>query len=186
MVGPFIDGDDLCRDCGLCCHDVTGLRVTEEELVRLPRLAPFVTSVEGPFRLLDVPGPCPYLGSDMRCTVFEQRPFDCSLYPLNIKTVTTVTTVGVRGPGDTIEARWNFGGAGCPHRPEFVAIARHQDMGPVRDWVARSTGADRVVLRTTRWERVRAALTVWLFRVHLLAPVRAAVRGVRSLWPRRR
>ena len=183
----FLDGDDLCADCGWCCHDVTALRMTPPELERLPLLAAHVTHREGPFALVDVPGPCPYLGEDRRCTVFDERPFDCSLFPLN------VLSVGLRQPDGTVLARWHFGGGSCPERPALVEAAREESTAPLRDWVASATDVapEQVLLEVTRRERARAAVTTWLHRAGLLRPLRRALRRAEpepppGLTPRRR
>lgn len=116
------------------------LRVTDSELERLPALGPFVTRREGVFSLLDIPGPCPYLKDDGRCGTFATRPFDCSLYPVN------VVSVGVRRPDGSVRAVWQMGGGDCPERTAFVRRAHGAGISPLRAWLVAVTGANRVRL----------------------------------------
>jgi hypothetical protein len=171
-VPAFLDGDDLCRDCGQCCRDITGLRVTEAELVRVPLLAPFVVEQQEHFAILEVPGACPYLDDAGRCSTFETRPFDCSLYPINVLDVVHVDTIGVRDPDGHVRATWHFGAGDCPHRMEFVDLARSQDLEPLRAWVADATGAARVTLHIASRDRLRAAVTTRLHRLGVLERLR--------------
>ena len=165
-VSAFLDGDDLCAGCGICCHDITGLRVADAELERVPLLAPYVVGREGVFNLLSVPGACPYLRADGRCGTFATRPFDCSLYPVH------VSEVGLRQLDGSVRARWMYTASECPERPEFLALARRKGTAGVAAWVGEVTGAERVVLRPDRSSQLRALLTITLHRVRLLAAAR--------------
>lgn len=168
-VTAYLDGDDLCAGCGRCCHDVEGLRTTAEELDRLELMVPYVSREQGAFRIVDIPGPCPYLGDDLRCTVFEQRPFDCSLYPVN------VLAVDVRPDRSTAEVRWNLSAAECPERPAFVGMALAKGLDDVGTWVAIRTGADRVEFRAEHWTRLRARRDRLLHTFGLLRPLRRLI-----------
>lgn len=130
----FLDGNDLCAGCGRCCHDIEALRVTDAELARVPRLAPFVTHREGPFLMLNVVGACPYLLDDGRCGTFSTRPFDCSLYPVN------VASIGIRRADGIVPVNWMFTAQDCPERPEMLARARRQGVEGVAAWVADAHG----------------------------------------------
>jgi len=77
-----------CLQCGNCCRKV-GPRFGESDVKRLARVvgfdrAAFVRDVlvrdEDPgWRLRTLP--CPYVGEDNRCSVYEDRPRDCESYP---------------------------------------------------------------------------------------------------------
>lgn len=79
--------------CSACCHDIEML-LTEEDLARLRALRPgedFWTEADDGYvqlRTRDGPAaaggegaPCWFLGDDGRCTVHEDRPVGCRLYP---------------------------------------------------------------------------------------------------------
>lgn len=79
--------------CSLCCHEVEMI-LTEADLARLVALRPgedfWFEADDGylQLRTRDGPGaepgagrPCWFLGADGRCTVHEERPEGCRLYP---------------------------------------------------------------------------------------------------------
>lgn len=82
MSENFVNGDDLCAGCRICCQRVEGLTVTTEELDRVPAMRPHVTRFDGTFHVIDMPDGCPYLSEEKRCQAFDRRPFDCSLFPV--------------------------------------------------------------------------------------------------------
>jgi Fe-S-cluster containining protein len=135
----FIDGNDRCEGCSRCCRPIEGLLVTQEELDRLPLLAPHVVDRDQGLLRLDIPDGCPYLGEDGWCTTFETRPFDCSLFPAQVGGVR-------RAPGsDAVEVTWRFGGWECPERGYFVGrpVSTEQIDG-LRTWIGRAYEASTV------------------------------------------
>lgn len=129
----FIDGDDLCEGCSRCCSRIEGMLLTEEEVARLPLLAPHVVSRGQGLLRVDAPDGCPYLGDDGWCTTFDTRPFDCSLFPAQVGGVR-------RAPGlDEVEVTWRFGGWECPSRAAFVARAvSPEQIEDLRAWIGRA------------------------------------------------
>jgi hypothetical protein len=129
----FIDGDDLCEGCSRCCSRIEGMLLTEEEVARLPLLAPHVVSRDQGLLRVDAPDGCPYLGDDGWCTTFDTRPFDCSLFPAQVGGVR-------RAPGlDEVEVTWRFGGWECPSRAAFVARAvSPEQIEDLRAWIGRA------------------------------------------------
>jgi Fe-S-cluster containining protein len=165
-MGGFVDGDDLCAGCGICCRRVEGLMVTGEELARLPLLAPHVTGGDGVFHRVDMPGGCPYLAADGRCGVFASRPFDCSLFPVHLHAVEG------RAGGEGVTAVWRYGGAECPNRWEFASRMGQEQWVELRGWVGRATGAADVRLRQDSARRARTRAQLALHRMGVLRRVR--------------
>ncbi|MFM7535964.1 MAG: YkgJ family cysteine cluster protein [Acidimicrobiales bacterium] len=137
----FVDGDDLCSGCSRCCSRVEGLLVTADELERLPRLAPFVVDHDQGLWRLDMLDGCPYLGDDGWCTTFDNRPFDCSLFPAQIGGLH-------RAPGQgSVSVTWRFGGFECPSRKRFVRQPINPEQtAALRTWIARAYDAPEVTV----------------------------------------
>ncbi len=77
-----------CLDCANCCKNYSPRFKTPD----IKRISKYVGMKEGKFidtyLTLDGEGdyvvkqsPCPFLGSDNACTIYEQRPSDCVRYP---------------------------------------------------------------------------------------------------------
>lgn len=177
-VDAFVDGDDLCAGCANCCR-AEGLLVTEDELARLPRLQPFVAGEEGPFVKVDMPGGCPYLLPNGWCGTFETRPFDCSLFPVQLGRIE-------RAPDGAVTAAWRWGEAPeCPSREAFVrrGVSESQ-LVAFGGWIGaatRTTGVRVVHDPSTQRPRARArrALFRFLRRTHLYEPAHRLLTGVR-------
>lgn len=137
----FIDGDNLCDGCSRCCRNIEGLLLTEEELERVPLLAPSVVSRDQGLLRVDAPDGCPYLGDDGWCTTFETRPFDCSLFPAQVGGVR-------RAPGlDEVEVTWRFGGWECPSRGAFIARpVDPEQLEALRSWIGRAYDSSTVTV----------------------------------------
>lgn len=75
-----IVADWTCQQTGDCCQG-PDLVLTREELAELQAARPEVRTVTSPMpeaRFVMLHGsPCPYLGADKRCTVYEVRPYQC-------------------------------------------------------------------------------------------------------------
>jgi hypothetical protein len=129
----FIDGDGLCGGCSRCCASVEGLLLTDEELERVPLMAPHVVDRDQGLARVDMLDGCPYLSEDGWCTTFETRPFDCSLFPAQVGGVR-------RAPGlDAVEVVWRFGGWECPSREVFVARpVDPEQIEALRSWIGRA------------------------------------------------
>ena len=77
-----------CLSCGRCCREL-GPRLTQADIGRLARRERMKPSVFVEMRLrIDEDGdavfsalPCPFLGSDGYCSVYEERPKACRDYP---------------------------------------------------------------------------------------------------------
>lgn len=143
-TGSFIDGDDTCANCGICCRDVKGLLVTPVELERVPKLRRWVTGFDGVFHTVDLPEGCPYQAENGCCGTFETRPFDCSLYPVSLREI-------CRTPGcSTIQVTWAWGGRQCPQRDVFVSQGVTVDQQVrLREWLTAALHADAVLLQET-------------------------------------
>lgn len=166
-MSAFLDGDDVCAGCGACCRDTRDLKLTDADLARLPEFVPLVTRRDGAVSYASFDGPCPYLGADARCTVFEQRPFDCSLYPIDI------WEIGRRQPDGTVTVVWGNVGDECPHRYTMLRRSRAEaDWDAVREWVAGVSGAEKVELR--EHPRQRWVIAAWMAgqRLRRLVPGR--------------
>lgn len=164
----FLDGNDLCAGCGRCCHDIDGLRLTPEDLERLPAFAPLVTRQDGPYLLADVQGPCPYLAPDRRCGVFEQRPADCGAYPID------VAGPRRRRPDGVLEVQFRYEGGDCPERPELLRRALAADPAPVRQWIEQVEGGPVELVQDPGQVR-RIRVLVGLHRTRLLVPLMRAL-----------
>jgi hypothetical protein len=160
----FLDGDDVCADCGVCCTDTQGLRLTGADLERLPAFVPLVTRSDGPFSFASWSGPCPYLGADKRCTVFAARPGDCGAYPVD------VSSIGVRQPDGRVEVRYRFEAGDCPERPEMLRRAVGSDTAPLSGWLGEALGAEVELAQDPR-QVVRTRVLVALHRTGVLAPL---------------
>jgi Fe-S-cluster containining protein len=141
LIEHFIDGDDVCAGCGICCRGVRGLLVTPAELEQTPLMKPFVSSFDGDFYLVDLPDQCPYQAEDGRCGAFETRPFDCSLYPVSVIEVR-------RAPGRrAAHVTWMWGGHHCPMREVFVRRgASAEQMARLHEWLACALQTDEIVV----------------------------------------
>jgi Fe-S-cluster containining protein len=77
----------ICDNCpNNCCIGVGRIWVTREELNRLRKFQNLKVETEGRLYRVSVAkegDSCPYFLDD-RCTNYDQRPFDCRLYPLVI------------------------------------------------------------------------------------------------------
>jgi Fe-S-cluster containining protein len=75
-----LDWPDYCDECSYnCCYD-TNLYVSPEELARLGVTKVVALPTEG--------SPCMFLDQNSgKCTVYDRRPFDCRLFPLDIDEV---------------------------------------------------------------------------------------------------
>ncbi len=74
----------LRRGCVLCCIE-TEMPLTDEDLKRIEKLgfkrADFAVNVEGETRLRNVSKRCFFLENE-KCTIYENRPEGCRIYPL--------------------------------------------------------------------------------------------------------
>jgi Fe-S-cluster containining protein len=76
---------DVCaaHGCSACCHE-TEMPLTEEDARRLEALgharAAFSRTLDGALTLANVSGACYFL-KDGRCSVYDERPAGCRLYP---------------------------------------------------------------------------------------------------------
>ncbi|WP_069806786.1 YkgJ family cysteine cluster protein [Vulcanisaeta thermophila] len=75
-----------CTKCGRCCFN-TEMELLPEDVERLVRLGYpieyFATVVNGVVRLRNVNGHCVFLNENtMECTVYENRPIGCRIYPV--------------------------------------------------------------------------------------------------------
>jgi uncharacterized protein len=77
-----------CLQCANCCKNYSPRFKTPD----IKRISKYLKMKEGEFietyLRLDEEGdyvakrtPCPFLGSDNRCTIYEERPSDCSRFP---------------------------------------------------------------------------------------------------------
>lgn len=138
----IIDGDDKCKDCSRCCADLDGLVITDEELERLPAFQEYITATDGRTHTVHAKDGCPYLEEDGWCGVFDERPFDCSLFPIQLGEVRRTLGSGTSVVG------WRWGGAECPSREAFIADGTPE--GFERDtkvWLKGALGGDEVKLR---------------------------------------
>jgi Fe-S-cluster containining protein len=77
-----------CLSCGNCCRTL-GPRITDKDVERLAKALRMKTSaVEEQYLRVDEDGdlvfksmPCPFLGADNYCSVYEWRPKACREYP---------------------------------------------------------------------------------------------------------
>ena len=69
-------------DCCICCHE-TEMTLTETEIKRLKALGhkDFYHEVDGYVQLKNKDGHCVFLDGS-RCTIYNDRPEGCVLYPL--------------------------------------------------------------------------------------------------------
>lgn len=86
----LVDNNFTCRKCGACCQTLY-ITITPEDLAREPKLHKAVTRLKhrpehqnilGEYsdRFLLAAGwaiPCPMLGADNLCTIYETRPLAC-------------------------------------------------------------------------------------------------------------
>lgn len=126
-----------CMSCSIdmdCCKKFNGVLMSQEEFDRL------YAKFEGRFQVeqrnrfvmvTDISGEgCPYFKQGTGCTVYEERPLDCRLFPFSLDHVRG-------GEGDTMRASAHRR-VGCPHSEEFP-IDREQ-VGCLTDGMARSVG----------------------------------------------
>lgn len=168
----FIDGNDLCAGCSNCCRNVQGLILTAEELERVPKMKPFVVDGDGSLFMVNMPDGCPYLLPNGWCGTFETRPFDCSLFPVQVGGVR-------REPGrNAIEATWRWGEAPeCPSRSAFVARGvSPEQVRDLRKWIGAAYGSEDVALRQAPppggW---RGRLRIVLRRARILPTARRSL-----------
>ena len=77
-----------CLTCGNCCRSL-GPRITDKDVERLAKALRMKTAaVEEHYLRVDEDGdlvfksmPCPFLGADNYCSVYESRPKACREYP---------------------------------------------------------------------------------------------------------
>ncbi|MCA1812329.1 MAG: YkgJ family cysteine cluster protein [Halobacteriales archaeon] len=103
----------LSHACSTCCHD-TAMPLSEQDAARLTALGHkgFSRVDDGWLLLRNERGACVFL-RDGKCTVYEQRPEGCKLYPL----IWYEDEVGGAGPGfDEL----------CPWRDEFARTPEHE------------------------------------------------------------
>lgn len=107
-----------CMSCSIdmdCCKKFSGALVSQEEYDRL------YARFDGRFRiervgrflkLYDVSGEgCPYFEQGTGCTVYDQRPLDCRLFPFSLDHMR-------EDSGGCLKASVNTR-VGCPHAHEF-------------------------------------------------------------------
>lgn len=95
---PDLDEDAFekvnCLDCAACCRNYSPRFKTPD----IKRIAKFLSMKEGAFiekyLLLDEDGdyvvnskPCPFLGADNYCSIYENRPSDCARFPYTAEDV---------------------------------------------------------------------------------------------------
>lgn len=91
-----------CTQCANCCKTIHPL-LTDQDIQRIARhlgmdvsafQAEYLETEEG--RKLQMKGlPCPFLGADNRCNIYEVRPADCVDYPHTDKAGFTFRTYGI-------------------------------------------------------------------------------------------
>lgn len=77
-----------CLSCANCCRNL-GPRITDKDLERIAKtLRKKATDVISSYLRIDEDGdmvfqsmPCPFLGSDNYCSIYENRPKACREYP---------------------------------------------------------------------------------------------------------
>ena len=77
-----------CLTCGNCCRSL-GPRITDKDVERMAKTLKMKTSdLMGKYLKIDEDGdmifqsmPCPFLGSDNYCAIYEFRPKACREYP---------------------------------------------------------------------------------------------------------
>lgn len=81
------DAETVCAEtCGArCCHGHAFLTQRDERRLRAAGHSDFAVAA-GDARVLDTDedGRCLFLGPDDRCTVYEDRPLDCRLFPFGV------------------------------------------------------------------------------------------------------
>jgi Fe-S-cluster containining protein len=89
MEGPTRKLELECLECGACCHD-SNVILYEDDIERIRVKKPqFVTSAyikrsrDGKVRLRFIKrGACQHLQKDLKCRIYELRPFNCSVFPM--------------------------------------------------------------------------------------------------------
>ena len=100
IANPFgTSGSKLCWDCpAMCCTHLEPPLLTAEDTVEISlvsgRQPPDFSrptdygSRVGLRQVLAQPsGACIFLGPNRRCTIYEHRPLDCMLYPLDLRVI---------------------------------------------------------------------------------------------------
>ncbi len=92
--------------CGKCCYE-TEMPLTDEDIERIKALGfdenEFSVVVEGVRRLRNAEGACYFL-KDNKCTIYENRPTGCRIYPLVLDESGKVVVDEVCPLKDEIEA----------------------------------------------------------------------------------
>lgn len=177
-VESFFDGNDICLKCNLCCLNVHGLLVTPEELEAVPKMKPFVVGFDGTFNSVNMPS-CPYTLPEGGCTTFHTRPFDCSLYPANMRGI--LRRVDLSG----VEAVYEWGGSECPKRRLIMGRGMSVEQAErLRQWVATATHTvPEQVHLAEEWrfhvQQARASIWKAIRRTPLVRPFRRAVLRVK-------
>ncbi len=78
-----------CLECGACCHD-SNVILYDDDIERIRAKKPqFTTSAyikrsrDGKVRLRFIgKGACQHLKKDLKCRIYELRPFNCSVFPM--------------------------------------------------------------------------------------------------------
>jgi hypothetical protein len=91
-----------CTQCANCCKTIHPL-LTEEDIQRIARhLGMSESAFRAEYLKVDDDGrlrtkalPCPFLGADNRCKIYEVRPADCVEYPHTDKEGFTFRTYGI-------------------------------------------------------------------------------------------
>jgi len=89
LEGPVRVLELDCLECGACCHEANVI-LYDDDVERIRQRFPQYTtsayikrSRDGKIRLRFAPnGRCQHLQKDLKCRVYEQRPFNCSVFPM--------------------------------------------------------------------------------------------------------
>lgn len=146
----IIDGDEKCKDCSRCCSVLDGLVISNDELDRLPAFKDFITASDDRTHTVHAPDGCPYLDETGWCGVFDERPFDCSLFPIQLGEVRR--TLG----SETSTVGWRWGGAECPSREAFIAEGAPTGFEhDTKVWLQGALGSEEVNLRRSSTRKSR-------------------------------
>lgn len=132
MSKVFTKEINVCAGCpNNCCIGVGRLLANQEELNRLDKFSGLKIEKEGPFYRVSVRhegDPCPYF-LNYHCTIHDQRPFDCRLYPVIIDEIREIN--------GKIRALYTFH-RGCPQVKYFKSIWTPDDLEEMRAWLKRA------------------------------------------------
>lgn len=141
--------NNICSGCPTyCCIGFGRMLVNHEELERLGKFSGLKVEKEGRLYRVSVAragDSCPYL-VDHRCTNYDERPFDCRLYPVIVEE--TMQT------NDEVIAFYRFHRR-CPQVKLFRLAWKKNDLNKIEKWLKRAYPDKKIKLIYRRDDFIR-------------------------------